>query len=163
MRDDIRRWIERAKTGEYVEYEADLSRTGGGRYSVDGTIRPVTDSAGEVVSLVVSARDITDQKSYERRIETLHTTTRDVVEAQTAEAIAGTVVSAVDDVLDMPVNAVYRYDESEQCLAPIAWTDRAEGLVGELPTFRPGDGLAWDVFETGEGGSTTTFRRTPRA
>jgi len=55
-RGDVREWVERAASGEYVTYDAALTDANGDPYRVDGTIRPVTDDAGDVVSLVVSAR-----------------------------------------------------------------------------------------------------------
>jgi PAS domain S-box-containing protein len=62
----VRENVERAANGEYVEYEADLARPNGDPYTVSGTIRPVTDEDGQVVSLVVSARDITEQEQCGR-------------------------------------------------------------------------------------------------
>jgi PAS domain S-box-containing protein len=64
----IRRKIERAASGEYVGYGADLTDANGERFSREGTIRPVTED-GEVVSLVVSARDVTERKEHERTLE----------------------------------------------------------------------------------------------
>lgn len=71
FRTAIRRKVERAAGGEYVTYEADLTKSNGDPYNVSGAIRPVTDGDGEVVSLVVSARDITKSKQYERELEEL--------------------------------------------------------------------------------------------
>ena len=68
LREDVRRWIDRAAAGEYVEYEADHGQVDGERRSVSGTIRPVTDEVGEVVSLIVSARDITERRANEREL-----------------------------------------------------------------------------------------------
>jgi len=62
--------IERAATGEYVTYEADLTKPDGDPYSVSGVIRPVTDDDDRIVSLVVSARDITERKERERDLRT---------------------------------------------------------------------------------------------
>jgi PAS domain S-box-containing protein len=71
MRPTIKDNIERAAAGEYVEYEADLTKPDGERYSVEGVIRPVTDDAGAVVSLIVSARDVTDRTVREKRLEAI--------------------------------------------------------------------------------------------
>jgi PAS domain S-box-containing protein len=69
LREDVRRWIDRAADGEYVAYEADHGHAGGDRRSVSGTIRPVTDETGAVVSLIASARDITERRTHERELE----------------------------------------------------------------------------------------------
>lgn len=68
---DLQTWVERAAAGEYVEYEAEHVDKDGDRYWVSGTIRPVTDDDGDVVSLVVSARDVTERKERERQLSTL--------------------------------------------------------------------------------------------
>jgi len=66
---DVRSWIERAAGGEYVEYEADLERSGGEFYRVEGTIRPVTGDDGSPEALVVSARDVTERTRREEELQ----------------------------------------------------------------------------------------------
>ncbi|WP_135536012.1 PAS domain-containing sensor histidine kinase [Halostella pelagica] len=65
----VREWTERAATGEYVEFEADLTRPDGEQYTLNGVFRPVTNESGDVVSLIVSDRDITERKRRERQLE----------------------------------------------------------------------------------------------
>jgi len=65
----VQRKIEQAASGEYVEYEADLTDAAGDPYSVTGTIRPVSDETGQVVSLVVSALDVTERKMRGRELK----------------------------------------------------------------------------------------------
>ncbi|MFT4947720.1 MAG: PAS domain S-box-containing protein, partial [Natronomonas sp.] len=62
-------WISRAAAGEYVEFEIDLVRVDGSPYTVEGVFRPVTNEAGEVVSLLISDRDITERKQREAELE----------------------------------------------------------------------------------------------
>ncbi len=69
VREDVREWTERAAAGEYVNFEADLSRPDGERYTLNGVFRPVTNDDGDVVSIVVSDRDITERKKRERELE----------------------------------------------------------------------------------------------
>lgn len=71
LRPVVREKVEQAATGEYVRYEADLTDHEGDPYSVLGVIRPVRDSAGDVTSLVVSARDITDRVKREQQLEVM--------------------------------------------------------------------------------------------
>jgi len=65
----VRGWIDRAADGEYVEFEADLLRPDGEPYTVEGVFRPVTNDEGEVVSLLVSDRDITERRERERELQ----------------------------------------------------------------------------------------------
>ncbi|WP_049922502.1 PAS domain-containing protein [Halopiger djelfimassiliensis] len=69
IRSDVREWVERAAAGEYVDFEADLTRPSGERYTIEGVFRPVTDEDGEVVSIIVSDRDVTERKAHERALE----------------------------------------------------------------------------------------------
>jgi len=62
-------WTERAAAGEYVNFEADLTRPDGEQYTLNGVFRPVTNDEGDVVSIVVSDRDVTERKKRERELE----------------------------------------------------------------------------------------------
>lgn len=68
MAPTIREKVERAAEGTYAQFEAEHVLPNDEVRTVTGAIRPVTDQSGTVVSLVVSARDITERK---RRAEEL--------------------------------------------------------------------------------------------
>ncbi|TYT62529.1 ATP-binding protein [Natrialba swarupiae] len=67
--DKVEQWVERAAAGEYVGYETNLDPTNGENERISGTIRPVTNEDGEPTSLIASARNITDQRDRNRRLE----------------------------------------------------------------------------------------------
>ncbi|MFP8954760.1 PAS domain S-box protein [Natrialbaceae archaeon A-arb3/5] len=69
VRSDVKAWTERAAAGEYVEFEADLTRSSGEQYTLNGVFRPVTNDEGDVVSILVSDRDISERKKRERELE----------------------------------------------------------------------------------------------
>lgn len=69
LQEDVRGWIERAADGEYVDFETDLVQPSGEQYTVEGVFRPVRDEEDDVVSLIISDREITEQKEYERELE----------------------------------------------------------------------------------------------
>jgi PAS domain S-box-containing protein len=69
VQEDVRDWIDLAARGEYVEFDLDLVDPSGDPYVIEGVIRPVTDDDGEVVSLIISDREVTDQREYERELE----------------------------------------------------------------------------------------------
>ncbi|QLG50150.1 PAS domain-containing protein [Natrinema halophilum] len=66
---DVKEWVERAASGEYVNFEAELTRPGGQRYVLNGVFRPVTNDDGDVVSIIVSDSDITERVERERELE----------------------------------------------------------------------------------------------
>jgi len=69
MQQNVKKWVDRAANGEYVEFEADLTSDDDEFYTVEGVFRPVTNEDGDVVSIVVSDRDISERKEYERELE----------------------------------------------------------------------------------------------
>ena len=91
LRDEVRGWVRRAADGEYVGYEADLTESSGEPFSVEGTVRPVTDEAGTVTALIVSARDVTARKAREKELRLF----KEVVE-QANDAIVVTEAAPLD-------------------------------------------------------------------
>ena len=65
---EVQGWVRRAADGEYVDFDAGHPGPDGGRRHVTGTVRPVTDSAGSVESLVISSRDVTERRQQEREL-----------------------------------------------------------------------------------------------
>jgi len=128
LRKDVRRWVERAAGGEYVDYEADHGHVDDDRRSVSGTIRPVTDDAGEVVSLIASARDITERRTHERELRKRNERLNEVA-------------SIVTHDLRSPLNVAnghlaIAHDGGDAHLAEVAHAlDRMDELVGDLLTL----------------------------
>jgi len=67
---EVRELIERAADGEYAAFEFDHTTAVGEELIAAGVIRPVTDD-GRVVSLLVSARDVTDRTRRDRQLDAL--------------------------------------------------------------------------------------------
>lgn len=65
----VREWVHRAAEGEYVDFEVDLSTSVGEALVVRGVVRPVTDEQGAVTSLLISDRDITEQKKRKEKLQ----------------------------------------------------------------------------------------------
>jgi PAS domain S-box-containing protein len=66
---DVERWVDAAAAGEYVEYEATHPTSDAEPIAVEGVFRPVRDEAGAVTALVVSARNVTEQRKRERDLQ----------------------------------------------------------------------------------------------
>jgi PAS domain S-box-containing protein len=71
LQESVKEWIEKAANGEYVPFETDITQSDGELATVNGVFRPVQDRDGEIVSLIISDRDITDRKDRERRFEAM--------------------------------------------------------------------------------------------
>jgi PAS domain S-box-containing protein len=65
----VKQWVAEAADGEYVEYEADHPTEDGGKATVVGNFRPVTDDDGTVSRIIVSAKDVTQRRRRERELK----------------------------------------------------------------------------------------------
>jgi PAS domain S-box-containing protein len=124
-------------------------RKDGERVTCEWHNRAVTDG-DEVVAIFSQFQDITERMRRRRAVEELHSTTRSVMRAETADAVADIVVGALRDILDMSISGVFLYEEEVDALMPAAWTERSEEICDGVPTFERGGSLAWEVFETGD-------------
>jgi PAS domain S-box-containing protein len=102
---DLEDWIDRAANGEYVEFEAELERSTGESYMVEGVIRPVTNDDGDVVSLIISDREVTEQREYEQELERTNALLSTLFEALPVGVLAEdeerNVVAVNDELFDL--------------------------------------------------------------
>ncbi|ELZ41966.1 multi-sensor signal transduction histidine kinase [Halorubrum californiense DSM 19288] len=112
--------------------------------------RATYSTDGEATVLEGFITDVTDRERHKRVVNALHETARSVMRAETAERAGEIAIETVNDVLDMPASAIHLYDESDDELVPVAWTEATRELIGTPPTFSSGEGVAWESFETGE-------------
>ncbi|MDS0473526.1 PAS domain-containing protein [Natrinema sp. 1APR25-10V2] len=147
VQEQIRDWIDRAARGEYVEFDLDLVDPSGDPYAVEGVIRPVTNDADEVVSLIISDREVTDQRVYERELEeanavqsTLLDTLPVGVLAEDASRNVVAVNAQLFELFDLPGEpdeitgadcSALAADASEMFAEPAAFVERIHELVTE--------------------------------
>jgi len=107
---------------------------------------------------VVTAIDVSNERTrrlaLQRRTETLeslHEATRELLKTTDKRAAAEAAVSYVEDVLGHPIAGIWLHDEDGDALEPVVWTDSADAVVGDHPTFAADEpSITWDVFESGE-------------
>jgi PAS domain S-box-containing protein len=126
-------------------------------YRADGTefwnrlrITPIRDDDGTVTNFVGLHQDVSERKRYERTLSALHEVSRELLAAEDASEIAGIASQAASELLEVDAAAVCLYDEAENALLPAGKAQGTRELVGEVPAFGPGEGIAWDVFIEGE-------------
>jgi len=92
-----------------------------------------------------------DRVDRETRLERLHDATRNLICADSREAIAERVVDAAKDVLGFSVTAVRLYDADAGGLVPVAVSEAVETTLPEREVFTPEDGsLNWAAYEASE-------------
>jgi PAS domain S-box-containing protein len=125
-------------------------RADGERIVCEWHNRVITDDDGDVVAIFSQFQDVTDREERQRRLTALHEATRELMGARSRDAVADIAVVTTRDTLGMPINSVYLYDEATNALEPAAVTAEARDIIGDPPTYEPGDSLSWDAFESGE-------------
>jgi len=111
---------------------------------IEATVSDLPDGEGYVGVL----RDVTERKRFERRLRSLHESSRRLLEATTTAAVSEHVVEALTSVLDLSGVIVYRRAEGE--LVPAAQSAAADFLPDRLPALPVDDSVAGRVFRTGE-------------
>ncbi|ARS91475.1 PAS domain-containing sensor histidine kinase [Natrarchaeobaculum aegyptiacum] len=110
----------------------------------------VVPIADETATVAVVIRDVTDRHEHERIATSLHQVTRWLLESDDPEEICAIAVHAGSDLLDLPMSGVWLLESDKGYLEPVAGTAGAHDEFGGLPRFHPGEGLVWEVFETGD-------------
>ncbi len=109
-------------------------------------------------SVVVTVVDFTRERARNAQLhqrsetlEALHEATQDLLKATDRETAAETGVEYIDDVLGLPLAAIWLYDSDRDALEPAAYTDAAADVTGDHPTYFPDErSLSWETFETGD-------------
>jgi len=160
-RAELERGIERAATGEYVDFEIDRTRPNGEQYVQSGRLRPVIDGEGAVVSVLVSDWDVTERERRDRALEESERRYRTLVEHFPNGAVAlvdqklryQTVGGAPSDVADVTAEEVKGRPVDEVLPSTLA--------AELVPRYEAAlEGTA-DTFETDLDGRTYQFRIVP--
>jgi len=96
--------------------------------------------------LSVYFHDITDQRERDRKLSGLLETTRSLMQAHTAEAVAETVVDAAEAELGFDLNLVRLYDEETGRLEPVAATDG----MPDRPRYGADEAFPGEAYQRGE-------------
>ncbi|MFU1781932.1 ATP-binding protein [Haloarcula japonica] len=130
---DIIAAVERALDGEEVRVTQEVDDL-----VFETWYRPVFDDSGQLKQVVSVARDITDLKRREERVEALSDATNELLYSRTETAAADTVTQIAQRIVDQPLAAIWSYDSADDTLYPIGATDTATDFAGvETPTDLP--------------------------
>ncbi|SEP21973.1 PAS domain S-box-containing protein [Halogranum amylolyticum] len=112
--------------------------------------RPVLDDEKNVERVLAVAVDVTERTQYQEMLTTLHSSTRDLLDAETKQAVADRIVEGATEVLNLTGVVVFLFDESSNQLQPVAFSPDVPPFVGVPPSYRPGSSITWHVFAEGE-------------
>lgn len=136
---------------EKATFETEIETKDGERIPMENHITLLPpDENGWIPGSMSVLRDISDRKEQEQQLNALNETMQALIVAESPRDVAERVVETARDVLGFDINTVAFHDEATGQLVPVASSQEAKSLLGELPPFEAGESLAWDVFETGE-------------
>lgn len=154
------------ENGDSFDMEARLRTDDGGERWIRSIGEPVFEGGesanasgkhpradGEVALVRGSIQDITEHKERELALQALHETTRDLLTTATRGDVAGLVIDAAADVLDVPDVGIYLLDQETNELTPTAATQGFADRCDGDPDAAVGDtgSLLWETFVTGTG------------
>jgi PAS domain S-box-containing protein len=122
--------VERAAAGEFVRYEVEVYGKNGAIATIDFSIKPIYDNAGQVIFLIPEGRDITERKQAEVQIQQLNAELELQIQHGTeqlvqSERLYRKVVNSVDEVIfQTDANGYWTF------LSP-AWTKITEYNIEE--------------------------------
>ncbi|WP_251328562.1 PAS domain S-box protein [Haloplanus pelagicus] len=88
------------------------------------------DGANGVRGAYAWYTDITEQKQYEERLESLNEAGQNLMTATTETEVANITVKIAQEVLEQPLTAMWSFDADAEVLRPLAATDAATELNG---------------------------------
>ncbi|NHN48599.1 GAF domain-containing protein [Halostella sp. JP-L12] len=107
----------------------------------------------EITFLDLMRQWVSQGLERERRrtqLAALNEMSRDLMGAETSEAIGERVIAGAAGPLDLPLSAVVLYDPDDGDLKPAATTECGDEVLPLSELCAPGDGLAWDAFVSSE-------------
>jgi len=110
----------------------------------------IVDDDGELTAVLSMVEEVTARKRRETQIETLHESTRELMQAETKEAIGEVAIDAARRVLGMPYSSLFLLDEETDHLRPVVNAEAAREEFGPAPTFEVGEGILGSAFENGD-------------
>ncbi|HEY9890066.1 MAG TPA: PAS domain-containing protein, partial [Candidatus Obscuribacterales bacterium] len=127
----LRHAIARAAQGEFIRYEVAVQGGAGQVITIDFSLRPVFDEAGQVVLLIPEGRDISDRIQAEKQLELQAIITRNMAEGIClVQADSGEIVYA-----NPKFERMFGYDPGElagQHVSIVNYQDQSEAVAQEL-------------------------------
>ncbi|MFW5959341.1 MAG: PAS domain S-box protein [Natronomonas sp.] len=138
--------------GEETVLEYRFQQADGSYRWIESTARNLLDDP-DVEGLLLSSRDITDRKEYERGLSTLHETTRRLIDTETKDDVAEIAVEAAQELLEFSLPAVWYPTDDGSALVLVANSAAHQTLLEKAGTPDPthsSDSWLWDVIESDE-------------
>lgn len=146
---------------ESISVELRNYRKDGSEFWNHLTVTPIYDDTGQLARYLGTQKDITGQKTRERRLTELNRAAQALLTAETRQEIAEIGVKAASSVLDLQANAIHFSEADDTRLVPVAHTDKVTSLTGGTTSLPVADSIAGRVYQTGEPQTIEDVRQDP--
>ncbi|MFU1780630.1 PAS domain S-box protein [Haloarcula japonica] len=136
-------------------FELAIQQASGSEFPAEDHMTLLYDDDGRFDGTAGVIRDITEQKRRDKALSGLLGTTRSLMQAQTPEAVAETVIEATESDLGFDHSLVRLYDEESDTLRPVAASDE----VPERPVYDADEGFPGEAFQGGKSLVIDEFER----
>ncbi|WP_336337191.1 PAS domain S-box protein [Haloarcula brevis] len=136
-------------------FELEIQQASGNSFPAQDHMTLRYDDDGRFAGTAGVIRDITEQKRRDEALSGLLDTTRSLMQAQTPQEVAETVIAATEVDLGFDHALVRLYDEETDTLRPVAASDE----VPERPVYDADEGFPGDAFERDEPMVVDEFER----
>ncbi|WP_436901847.1 PAS domain-containing protein [Halovenus halobia] len=142
---------QRALEGEQIRgKEVQRERKDGRVLDLLLSVAPITDSDGDITSILAVLEDITDQKRLESKLRSLQATAQRLSGAQTSGEIGDIAIDAVVETLGFEFTGLWEYSAQTDTLVPASASQATKDRFGELPRLESEESPARQVFEASE-------------
>lgn len=124
-------------------FELEIQQASGNSFPAQDHMTLLYDDDERFAGTAGVIRDITEQKRRDEALSGLLDTTRSLMQAQTPQEVAETVIEATESDLGFDHSLVRLYDEETDTLRPAAASDK----VPERPVYDADEGFPGDAFQ----------------
>ncbi|WP_058367392.1 sensor histidine kinase [Haloparvum sedimenti] len=103
---------------------------------------------GAAAGLMVGIHDVRGRRRADL-IAALQRATDELLEGGTHEEVCERAVDIAADVLGLFITGIWLADERGERLEPVAVTATGDAMLGDHPTYTPGNSLSWEAYESG--------------
>jgi PAS domain S-box-containing protein len=104
-----------------------------------------------------------ERSQREQGLEAIQVLTRENLNVDDRATIAAKTVERIPDTLDLPLSAIYAYDEPKDVLELVHATDAADGLLDGSPETLDANSIAWQAFHAADLTVVDNVREHPSA
>jgi len=127
-------------------FELEIQQASGKSFPAEDHMTLLYDDDGRFDGTAGVIRDTTEQKRRDEALSGLLDTTRSLMQAQTPQEVAETVIAATESDLGFDHSLVRLYDAETDTLRPAAASDK----VPERPVYDADEGFPGDAFQRGD-------------